>query len=134
MGWAALGGAGLGAAKYYGVDKPQEKKDRQIAAVTAQYSPWTGMKPQDVKQSSAFGDVLQGGTMGLGMGQNLQAAANQNAMQDKQGGLIDAQTNYYNALGQGAYAQAPQQQGSAGSMGNTPWNSMPMKPYGPTQQ
>lgn len=126
MGWAALGGAGLGAAKYYGVDKPQEKKQREIAAVTAQYSPWTGMKPNDVAQSSLLGDTMQGAASGAALGQNMNQADAQNAMQAKQGGLIDAQTNYYSALAKSpnGYPQPTpvqiQQQGSAGAMNARP--------------
>lgn len=128
---AMAAGAGLGAAKYYLNDKDQEKRDRQQQAEIARYSPWTGMKPESVQSASLFNDALQGGTMGMGMGQSMDAANAQEAMNAKQGGLIDAQSNYYNSLAggqQSGYAKA-QPQGSAGAMGTNPWMKMG-QPYG----
>ena len=135
---ALLAGAGLGLGKYYLEDKPKEQRDRQTQAEIARYSPWSGMKPESVQSASMFGDVMQGGTMGMGMGQNLDAASGQQAMQQKQGGLIDAQTNYYNELAKnpGGYAKPQQVQpmqpittsmntGSGGSYGSKPsWMMM----------
>lgn len=65
-----LGGAGLGLAKSELVDKPQAAKARHIAAVTAQYSPWTGMQAQPIQEANPFGSAMQGGSAGAMMGQS----------------------------------------------------------------
>ena len=72
---AAIIGAIVGAAKHYGVDKPQEEKERKLAAETARYSPWTGMKPGTVKRANLAGSVIQGGATGAMMGAGLGAGA-----------------------------------------------------------
>lgn len=87
--WGALAGGALGLYKGM-LDQQREGKDRQIAATTARYSPWTGMKPQEVQRASMMGDVMQGGATGAALGQGL---SNQQSQQK----LVDAQTNYYNA-------------------------------------
>ncbi len=61
---AILGGAIIGAMKNALMDKPAERRDLKVAAETARYSPWTGMKPKDVKYASLGGNMIQGGTMG----------------------------------------------------------------------
>lgn len=73
---AALAGGGLGMLKGHMQnqrEKQIEDSDRNLAAATAQYSPWTGMKPQEIRHAgSAFGSMLgsglQGGMMGAMMG------------------------------------------------------------------
>jgi len=46
-----------------------EKSDRNLAAETARYSPWTGMAPGQIRRSgSMFGDVAQGALSGAMMG------------------------------------------------------------------
>lgn len=70
--WAALAaGAGAGLVKSEFVDKPNEKKDRINAATTMRYSPWTGMKPEQVERASALASALQGGAQGAALGQSL---------------------------------------------------------------
>lgn len=123
-------GAALGAAKY-AQDKKKADMERQAQGTVAAYSPWTGMQAQTVHDPDALGSILGGASAGAGLGQNMDAAGAQEALQAKQGGLIDAQSNYYNSLAQGGgYAGA----GSAGSMGNVagqnPWMQMG-QPYGP---
>jgi len=116
MGWVALGGAALGAINNVEKQK-QAKKDREREAVLARYSPWTGMQAHPVESPSAFNDVLQGATMGAALGQNMKSADSAEAMNAKQGGLVDAQTAYYQNLAQ---QQSPPADGSAGSMGAQP--------------
>lgn len=78
--WPALAiGAGVGLAKSALVDKPKEDKQRMLAAQTAMYSPWTGMKPNEVQAADPFGSALQGATSGAMF---AQASQNQD-MQDQ---------------------------------------------------
>lgn len=126
-------GAALGAAKYE-QDRKKAERQRETEGTVAAYSPWTGMQAQRVQDPDLLGSVLGGASAGAGMGQSVDAAGASDAMNAKQGGLIDAQTNYYNGLAgsqqQGGYASAPQG-GSAGAMGSkNPWMSM-NQPYGP---
>ncbi len=65
-----LGGI-LGLGKGVG-DTTQQDRDATLAAATARYSPWTGMKPQPVKKASVIGDILSGGLSGAAFGQALQ--------------------------------------------------------------
>ena len=70
LGAGALAGAVGGAAKAkMGADR--ESKDRQLAADTQRYSPWTGMQAGPIREADVVGDVL-GGTIGGAMaGQGL---------------------------------------------------------------
>lgn len=81
--WQALAaGAALGLAKNALVDKPKEDRQRALAAQTALYSPWTGMKPNEVQESDAFGNALQGATSGAMFAQGQQNADMQKEMLD----------------------------------------------------
>lgn len=60
--------AALGLAKGL-MDKGKEDKDRRQAAEMARWSPWTGMKPNDIRQSDVMGSTMQGGMTGAMMGQ-----------------------------------------------------------------
>lgn len=77
MAWLPL--AGLAAGAVGGVMKHQQQKkqedaDRQLAATTQQYSPWTHLQAQPVQRAgSMFGDVLQGGIGGGMSGASLGA-------------------------------------------------------------
>lgn len=127
-------GAALGAAKYE-QDRKKAERERETQGTIAAYSPWTGMQAHAVSDPDALGSVLGGASAGAGMGQSIDSAGAADVMNEKQGGLIDAQTNYYNGLagaqqGGNGYATAPQG-GSAGSMGpKNPWMQMG-QPYGP---
>lgn len=83
-----LGGTGL--AKSFLVDKPKEDRQRQEASATQRYSPWTGLKANDIQEADPFGSALQGAATGASMGQNMQAAKGNAA-------LTDAQTKFYNS-------------------------------------
>ena len=78
-------GAGVGLGKSYLIDKPAEWRDRKLQALTALYSPWTGMRPEAVKEAKPFDSALQYGGTGLSMGQNME---NQSAWKK----LMDAKT------------------------------------------
>lgn len=66
-----LGGTGL--LKGLTSDRNKEARDRELQAKTAQYSPWTGLRPRDVQEADPFGNMLKYGATGAMLGQNLQA-------------------------------------------------------------
>jgi uncharacterized protein YfiM (DUF2279 family) len=81
--WQAMAaGAALGLAKNALVDKPKEERQRALAAQTALYSPWTGMKPNEVQESDMFGNAMQGATSGAMLSQGQQQADMQQQMLD----------------------------------------------------
>lgn len=77
------------------IDKPKEERERKLQAITAQYSPWTGMTPQAVKETSAMEAGLQGAGAGIGMQQSMD-------MQDAQLGALKSQSDYFNRSGASA--------------------------------
>lgn len=93
-------GAGVGVGKNLLFDAPRERKDRELAAATARYSPWTGMQPQQVQRADMLGNAMQGGMTGAMLGQSMDAQASQK-------GLIDAQKSAGVAASQGAPGSAP---------------------------
>lgn len=67
--------AGIGAASGIAknvIQAGQEGKDRQLAADTQRYSPWTGMQAQMPKRGNVMGDVLGGATSAASFGQQFQ--------------------------------------------------------------
>jgi hypothetical protein len=82
--WAALslGSAGLGALKSELIDKPNENKDRIMAAITTRYSPWTGLRAKEVERTNPLGEMLAFGSQGAAMGQNIEAQQSQQKLQD----------------------------------------------------
>lgn len=69
MFWLApLAGLAAGLAKDVLVDKPQESRDRKLAAETQRYSPWTNLRANPIRESNTFNSMLQGGVTGLQMG------------------------------------------------------------------
>lgn len=96
-----LGGAALGLGKSYLVDKPQEKKDRMVAAETARWSPWTHMQPEAVKRANPFGDALQFGSTGAQMGQGMQNQQMYNGyLQNQTGSMPSTAQPGFNFMGQ----------------------------------
>lgn len=69
---AVMGGAGL--LKSELIDKPREQEQRRQAAITARWSPWTGMAPGAIQSADPFGSAIQGGLAGAMIGQNIQGA------------------------------------------------------------
>lgn len=67
MPWGLAIGAGAGLVKNEMIDKPRAHKQRELAAATERYSPWTGMHGQPVQESDPFGNALQFGAAGAGM-------------------------------------------------------------------
>lgn len=83
-GYGALIGGALGLAKGATIDKDKANRQRELAAATARYSPWTGLQAQPVQEADPWGSALQGATAGAGMGQSFGAANAQQEYQQKQ--------------------------------------------------
>lgn len=64
MSYVMVAAAVVGVAKSEFVDKPQADKQRKLAAATQQYSPWTGLKAQPVKEADPLGSALSFGATG----------------------------------------------------------------------
>lgn len=92
-------GAGIGLLKGLLIDGPAAERQRKLQAATARFSPWTGLKPEPVKEADTVGDVLQGGTQAAMLQQSMQ-----NAAADR--GLKDAQSKWLNAGGTPQYTAA----------------------------
>jgi hypothetical protein len=68
-------GAGLGAGKHFLLDKPAEEASRKQSAAMMRVSPWSGIKPSEVKTAPGlFASALQGGAMGATAGSALGGA------------------------------------------------------------
>lgn len=78
-------GAGLGMAKTGLVDAPNARRQRELQAKTALYSPWTNLKPENVHSPDALGSALQGGVSFYQMGQKADAekAAQEGLAEDR---------------------------------------------------
>lgn len=74
--------AGVGAAKSQLIDKPKEKKQRELAARTQELSPWTGLRAGPIEEADLFGSAMQGFTGGASMGMGLEAGK-YGSMRDK---------------------------------------------------
>lgn len=131
-------GVGLGMLK----SKQQEEqanRDREVAAVTARYSPWTGMQPNMPQSVDTMGNMMQGGLAGASMGQGFEAAASNQALQDRQmsylekqgGGAGMAAVGASNAIAPMA-SQTPVRQeyvsAPAGQVEYNSWNEMASNP------
>lgn len=97
-------------------DEGKEKRDRQMQAGIAKYSPWTGMKaqPGQIQSANPVGDIAQGGLTGAMYGaQNPTTPATTDAggaapMSDAPSNAEATQTPAMAAIGKGqfpAYAQ-----------------------------
>lgn len=78
MAWVTVGLAAAGAISGKMKNdraKQIEASDRQLAADTQRYSPWTHLQAQPIRSAgSTFGDVFGGGVNGAMTGQNLKSA------------------------------------------------------------
>jgi hypothetical protein len=110
-------GAGLGLLKSELVDQPAEQRQRNLAAVTAKFAPWTGMTPQVPKATDPIGTALQFGGAGAGLAQNM---ANANA-----------NTNYMNAkTANGSFSGVPALNFTTGNgLSNGPWSITGPNPF-----
>ena len=68
-------GAGIGLLKNQIIDKPKQEKERMLAAETARFSPWTGMKAQNPgADTGSLEAAVGGGLAGASMGQQMGGA------------------------------------------------------------
>lgn len=98
--WPALLMAGMGA---YQFDQQQkkEKRDRQLAASTQQYSPWTGLQAGPISEADLAGTVGQGAVQGVAMEQNMDRADQANKLNEAQLGYYKSNTQQSPASGGG---------------------------------
>lgn len=66
----ALIGGGLGLGKGL-MDKDAEDRQRKVAAITARWSPWTGMSPQMPRDANVLGSTLEGALAGAMLGKQF---------------------------------------------------------------
>jgi hypothetical protein len=92
-------GLGAGLLKSEAIDRPAANRQRKLAAETQKYSPWTGLKAEEVKEPNAMGDMLTFGATGAQLGAGLQ-----NAEASK--GLMKAQQNWLSRGGSPMYTAA----------------------------
>ena len=71
-------GAALGLAKSQLVDKPAEQRQAMQAAVTQNWSPWTGIKAQPVKYADPFASAMTGAAQGQNLYNNSKPGATGN--------------------------------------------------------
>jgi hypothetical protein len=64
--------AGMGLAKSELIDRPREERQRQQAANTMRYSPWTGMAPNAIQEADPLGSAMESGLTGAMLSQNQQ--------------------------------------------------------------
>lgn len=71
------------------------KKDRELAAATERYAPWTGKQAGPISAApSTVGALFQAGATGYGAQQATDAAEQTKAFQNAQMGNMNAQTNW----------------------------------------
>lgn len=87
-----MGGTGL--AKGATIDRWKEDRQRNLAANTQRYSPWTGLRAGPIEEADPFGSAMQGGVQGYALGQNIEAA-------EAGKKLTEAQTAYLQAMNGG---------------------------------
>jgi hypothetical protein len=64
--------AGAGLLKSELVDRPREEEQRRQAAITARWSPWTGMTPNAIQTADPIGSAMQAGLTGAMLSQGQQ--------------------------------------------------------------
>jgi len=69
--------AGLGLAKSELVDRPREEEQRRRAAITARWSPWTGMAPNAIQEANPLGSAMEAGLTGAALSQQQQKLDNE---------------------------------------------------------
>lgn len=104
-------GAALALAKSELVDRPQANKKRQLAAATAAYSPWTGMKPNEVTEADPIGGMLAFGGAGAAIGSSVHKANSEAA-------LNEALAKNPNVMGSSLSTNAPNTPLGGGQMSN----------------
>lgn len=90
-----FGGAGLLKSALF--DAPKREKAGALAGETTRYSPWTGLKAQQLPEVDPIGSMLQYGATGASIGNNMESQSIENAR-------TKAMTDFYNRGGTGSYA------------------------------
>lgn len=88
-----LAGALIGLGKDLLIDEPKARRQRQLAAATQRYSPWTGLQAGPVEEPNALGSAATGALAGAAYGQNKDAA-------DEEAATKQAYRDYLNKAGQ----------------------------------
>lgn len=68
----ALVGGGMGLVKGM-ADKKKEQRQREVAAETMRWSPWTHMQAGPIQEADVGGSAMQGAMTGAAMGQQVGA-------------------------------------------------------------
>lgn len=76
-------GLGMGALNYE-TQQGEADRQRELAAQTQKYSPWTGNKAVAPQNPNAVTDIAQGGVSGMLQGQQMQNAKTSQALQAAQ--------------------------------------------------
>jgi hypothetical protein len=71
-------------------------RQRTLEAEKARWSPWTGVKPRDVREPSSIAAPMQGALTGLSMWQNYEAMQNQKEMNEAMKEMMQAKTAQMN--------------------------------------
>lgn len=129
-----IGGVGVGILKSY-LDEGNAKKQREMQAAVAQYSPWTGMRPSlQGLQTDYAGNLLSGGLTGAQFGQGLERQAADEAMRADQlktnrtwRDYLDSKTNDESEAAAAVLPAKPP--GAATSMNYSPYSIMARRPY-----
>lgn len=74
--------AGMGLAKSELIDRPREERQRRQAAITARWSPWTGMAPGAIQEADPLGSVMESGLTGAMLSQNQQKLNTEKTLAD----------------------------------------------------
>lgn len=94
MSWLVVGVSAGSLAKSELVDVPKEKRQRQLAASTQRYAPWTGLKANPIQEADPAAATMSGAVTGLGMKTNMQDAAAKDNLMNQQANWL--KSNPYN--------------------------------------
>lgn len=97
---AALVGTAIGALKSEAIDRPAANRKRHLAAQTNRYSPWTGMKGENVQDPDTVANMLSYGSQGAMMGQGMNSAAASNELAKQQADFLK-KGNLWGSMGGG---------------------------------
>lgn len=78
-------GAGIGLLKGMTVDRDKEDRERQLAAQTQKYSPWTHLTAGPIEQADPLGSALQFGGTAQALSQNFNNSQAQTAWLNRGG-------------------------------------------------
>lgn len=101
---ASMAVGGIMAGQQARAQKKAQQQQANVTAAQTEYSPWTGITPQQFNPTpittSAMSGAVQGGLSGLMQEQAMQKS-------QAQDDLMKSQTDYYNSQSQGGGGQSP---------------------------